>query len=187
MEPPDLLKYLGKTFDTLGIPYLVTGSTATTYYGEPRLTNDIDVVVALSLSQVPVLCAAFPDPEYYCSSAAAEQAVRERSQFNILHPGSGLKIDVIVATDSAFDRSRLSRGVRLPAGAEFEVTFAAPEDVILKKLEYFRMGGSEKHLRDIAGVLRVQADRIERAYLTDWIARLGLQTEWQLIEKRLQA
>jgi hypothetical protein len=185
MEPSDLLEYLGQTFDTLGIPYLITGSMATISYGEPRFTNDIDVVVRLTRAQVQAVCAAFPSPEYYCSAEAAEQAVSEHSQFNILHPRSGLKIDVIIATDSAFDRSRLARGVRLPAGANFEATFASPEDVILKKLEYFRLGGSEKHLRDIVGVVKVRADRLDRAYLADWITRLGLGAEWKLIEDRL--
>jgi hypothetical protein len=182
----DLLKHLGQTFDALGIPYLITGSMATISYGDPRLTTDIDVVAALTPLNVAVACAAFPAPDYYCSIVAAEQAVRERSQFNILHPNSGLKIDVIIATESAFDRSRLGRGVRLPAGADFEVTFAAPEDVILKKLEYYRLGGSEKHLRDIVGVLRVRSDKIDRAYLADWIDRLGLSAEWQMIEERLK-
>ncbi len=185
MEPSELLKYLGTSLDRLGIPYLVTGSMASIAYGEPRFTNDIDVVVVLAASQVPALCAAFPAPDFFCSPEAAAQAVRDRFQFNILHPASGLKVDVIVASDSEFDRSRLARGVRLPAGADFETTFAAPEDVILKKLEYFREGGSEKHLRDIVGILKVQAERIDRVYLTDWIARLGLAAEWALIEQRL--
>lgn len=186
MEPSDLLKHLGATLDRLRIPYLVTGSMASIAYGEPRFTNDIDVVVVLSAAQVPAFCAAFPAPDYFCSSEAAAQAVRDHFQFNILHPASGLKVDVIVASDSDFDRSRLSRGVRLPAGSDFETTFAAPEDVILKKLEYFREGGSEKHLRDIVGILKVQAERIDRAYLADWIARLGLEAEWALIEQRLK-
>lgn len=186
MEPSDLLKHLATTLEALGIPYLVTGSMASIAYGEPRFTNDIDVVVALTPGQVSAFCAAFPAPEYYCSADAAEQAVRQRSQFNILHPASGLKADVIVATESLFDRTRLGRGVRLAAGADFEVTFAAPEDVIVKKLQYFHEGGSEKHLRDIVGVLKVQGERLDRAYLTDWIGRLGLDAEWTLIEERLK-
>lgn len=141
--------------------------------------------MALPAGKVLALCAAFPAPEYYCSAEAAAQAVRDGFQFNILHPVSGLKVDVIVATGSEFDRSRLARGVRLPAGVDFEVTFAAPEDVIVKKLLYFREGGSEKHLRDIVGVLKVQGDRIDRGYLVDWVTRLGLGAEWALIEERL--
>ncbi len=139
----------------------------------------------MTIAQVPEFCAAFPAPEFYCSAEAVEQAVRRRFQFNILHPQSGLKIDVIIATDSEFDRSRLSRSIRLPGGADFEAAFASPEDVIIKKLEYFHEGGSDKHLRDIVGVLKVQADRIDRDYLTDWIARLKLENEWRLVEARI--
>ena len=185
MEQADLLKVLVGTLEKLGVRYLLTGSLATSAFGEPRFTNDIDVVVRLTFAQVPHLCAAFPPPDYYCDQTAAEQAVRQRFQFNILHPMSGQKVDVIVATDSEFDRTRLARGVRVPAGPDFEATFSSPEDVIVKKLEYFREGGSEKHLRDIVGVLKVQGERIDRAYLTDWIVRLGLKAEWDLIEGRL--
>jgi hypothetical protein len=187
MGQSDLLEHLTRTFETLGIPYLITGSMATIAYGEPRFTNDIDVVARISAQQISAVCAAFPEPDYYCSFQAVEQAVRHSSQFNILHPGSGLKIDVMLATDSAFDRSRLSRGIRLPAGPNFEVTFAAPEDVILKKLEYYRLGGSEKHLRDILGVLKIQSSRIDQGYLVKWVAWLGLQAEWRLIEERRDA
>jgi hypothetical protein len=116
MEQSDLLKRLTSTFETLGIPYLITGSVASIAYGEPRFTNDIDVIAAI---------------------------------------------------------------------ADFEATFAAAEDVIVKKLQYFQEGGSEKHLRDIVGILKVQGDRIDRAYLADWIARFGLQAEWQLVEQRM--
>ena len=185
MEPSELLKHLSSTLDGLGIPYLVTGSMASTNYGEPRFTNDIDVVVTLKDSQAADLCAAFPPPEYYCSPEAVAQAIRDRFQFNILHPASGLKVDVIMATDSEYDRVRLARGLRLAAGDDFEAIFAAPEDVILKKLEYFREGGSEKHLRDIVGILKVQGERIDREYLRDWIEKLAVATEWALIEERL--
>ncbi len=185
MEQVELLKALVGTLEKLGVPYLLTGSLASSAFGEPRFTHDIDVVVRLTLAQVPHFCAAFPAPEYYCDQMAAAQAVRQRFQFNILHPASGQKVDVIVASDSEFDQARLARGVRVPASPDFEATFSAPEDVIIKKLEYFREGGSEKHLRDIVGVLKVQGDRIDRAYLTDWIVRLGLQAEWALIDERL--
>ena len=186
MEPSDLLKYLDDTFDALGVPYLVVGSMATIGYGEPRLTNDIDVFVSLTLSQVPALCAAFQSPEYYLSADAVEQAVRQGFQFNILHPASGLKVDVIIATESEFDRSQLARSVQMVAAPGIEATFASPEDVIIKKLEYFKEGKSEKHLRDIVGVLKVRGDRIDRVYLNHWIGRFGLETEWALIEGRLK-
>jgi hypothetical protein len=89
-------------------------------------------------------------------------------------------VDVIVAGDSEFDRSRLQRGLRLPVLPDRTVSFASPEDVILKKLVYYREGGSEKHLRDIAGVLRVGGERLDRNYLLEWVVRLDLGDLWQL-------
>jgi len=85
---------------------------------------------------------------------------------------------------SKFDRSRLARARSL-ATAGTVASFASPEDVIVKKLQYFREGGSEKHLRDIAGVLKTQANRIDREYIVEWAARLGLLEEWRLVASRL--
>lgn len=105
MELSDLLRRLAETLERLQIPYLVTGSLATVAYGEPRFTNDIDVVVDLRPEQVDAFCAAFPDPDFYCPQDMVRQSVQQRFPFNILHPESGLKIDVIMATDSEFDRN----------------------------------------------------------------------------------
>ncbi|HKB03865.1 MAG TPA: hypothetical protein VKD90_16700 [Gemmataceae bacterium] len=187
MEPSELLRVMAGKLEQLGIPYLVTGSMASIAYGEPRLTNDIDVVADLRPGQVDAFCAAFPDPEFYCPRDYVADAVRKKFQFNVLHPESGLKIDVIIATDSAFDRARLSRAVRLQEGADFAAWFASPEDVILKKLEYYREGGSEKHVRDILGVLKIRGDRVDRAYIAEWANRMGLKEQWDLVLARLSA
>jgi hypothetical protein len=165
MGPSELLKHVVEALERSGIEYRVTGSMATIAYGEPRFTNDIDIVIRVQPDQVDEFCAAFPQPEFYCSPAAADIAVRQGHQFNILHPGSGLKIDLIVASDSAFDASRFSRGQRIKTELQHEAWFASPEDVIIKKLIYFREGGSEKHLRDIVGVLKIQAEKIDYEYI----------------------
>jgi hypothetical protein len=185
MEPSELLRRLAETLERLGIAYLVTGSMASGTYGEPRFTNDIDVIVVLPAEKVAAFCAAFPGPEFYCDPGMVADAVRDQFQFNILHPDSGLKVDVILAKDSPFDRSRLSRARRVVLGPQFSPSFASPEDVILKKLEFYREGGSEKHIRDILGVLKVQGDRVDRAYITDWANRLGLTAEWDLVLAQL--
>lgn len=103
LEPPDFLRLLANTLDRIGVNYLVTGSTATSSYGEPRLTNDIDIVVDVKRTQIDGLCAAFPIADFYVSRVAIESAVREKGQFNILHPRSGLKADLMVASNSEFD------------------------------------------------------------------------------------
>ena len=97
-----------------------------------------------------------------------------------------MKIDVIVPDQSEFNRSRLARGVRLPGSPDFDAWFASIEDVILKRLEYYRVGGSEKHIRDITGVLKVQAERVDRDYISMWATRLGVADIWQDVLERVE-
>ena len=181
MDPSELLQRLARILTDLGIPYLVTGSMATIAYGEPRFTNDIDVVIRFFEHQVDGLCEAFPSDEFYISRESVREALQHRFQFNILHPGSGLKIDVIVADDSDFNLSRFARARPLPTAPATTVSFASPEDVIIKKLEFYKEGGADKHLRDIAGVLAVMSDQIDRAYIERWARRLGLSDEWKIV------
>lgn len=185
MDPSELLRLVAGTLEKLGFPYLVTGSTATIFFGEPRFTNDIDIVLDLPASRTSELCAAFPAEDFYLSEESVRRAVARGGQFNLIHPKSGLKIDFIVATDTPFNRSRFARSRRLTPGPDFQATFASPEDVILKKMEYFREGHSDKHLRDIAGVFKISGDQIDRSYLEDWIFRLGLEEVWQEVLSRL--
>ena len=184
MGPSELLAFVVRALERLGLRYLVTGSVATIYYGEPRFTNDIDVVVVLPPARVAEFCRAFPAPEFYVDDQGARKAAERGGEFNIIHPASGLQVDVIIAQDTRFDRSRLARAVRVERGAGCEAFFASAEDVVIKKMEYYRAGGSEKHLRDITGVLRVSGDRIDRAYIEDWASRLGLQGIWKAVMER---
>lgn len=184
MEPSDLLRHLVAVLERLGVPYLVTGSMATIYYGEPRFTNDIDVVAQLRLRDVTPFCQSFPSPDFYVDEDAVREAITNFSQFNVIHPASGLKIDVMIPAGTPFNRSRFARVVRARPVANLEANLAAPEDVIIKKLEYYREGGSEKHLRDIAGMLKVSGERIDRDYLADWCARLGLADAWAAVLAR---
>ena len=126
------------------LTYLVPGSTATIAYGEPRFTNDIDIVIDLPLAKVGEFCSGFPAGDFYLSPQAVADAVRSKRQFNVLHPASGLKIDFILLTDSAFDESRRQRRRFLAVLADRTVSFAAPEDVILKKMAYYLEGSFRK-------------------------------------------
>ena len=181
MELAELLAHVTRSLDQLKIPYLVTGSMATIAYGEPRLTNDIDVVVRLLPLHVDKLCDAFPGDEFYVSREVALESARSGGQFNVLHPTSGLKIDFMVAQDSDFNTSRFERSRFLAIAPGITAAFASPEDVILKKLEYFREGGSEKHLRDIVGVLKITGPEIDRNYLDRWAITLGLSGLWNQV------
>jgi hypothetical protein len=183
--PYELLQMVIEVFERLQIRYLVTGSVAAMAYGEPRLTNDIDIVAGVENRHVPGLIAAFPREEFYVSEGMILEAIDHRGQFNIIHPASGLKVDVIICGNTPFDLSRFKRARRIRPAETYEANFAAPEDVIIKKMEYYRSGGSEKHLRDIAGILKISGEEIDRGYITEWSARLGLSETWDAILKRL--
>lgn len=182
MEPEDLLRHVRDVCEALGVAYLVTGSIATIAYGEPRFTNDLDIVIDLPPDKIADFCESFPGDDYYVSLDAVQQAVQQKFQFNVIHPASGLKIDFIVMSDSEFDHSRRARRRLLPVLADAPAWFASPEDVILKKMLYYQEGGSDKHLRDIAGVLRVQGNHLDRSYIEHWAAMLEVGDVWHMIE-----
>jgi len=186
MEQSELLHFVVSALERLGLRYFVTGSTVTIFFGEPRFTNDIDIVVDLPEGTVPEFCRQFPEDDFYISEAAALDAVRRRSQFNIIQPRSGLKVDVIVPEASEFNRARFARARRVHAGDGWDASFSSPEDAIVKKMEFFREGGSDKHLRDIAGVLTTSGSEIDRAYIDQWVTTLGLTEIWQAILERVR-
>lgn len=105
--------------------------------------------------------------------------------FNIIHPSSGLKVDVAVPAETEFNELRFSRAIEIKLLSDTPIRFATPEDVILKKMEYFSEGGSEKHLRDIAGVLRICDRPLDHAYIARWAERLNVSDIWQMILQRL--
>lgn len=181
MEADELLRTAVEVCDGLGMIYLVTGSTASIAYGEPRFTNDIDIVVDLPANKVDAFCDAFPEDEFYLNRETVRTCVRDAFPFNLIHPASGLKIDFIVLTPSEYDRSRVERSRRLPVLSGRDVCFASPEDVIIKKLAYYQEGESPKHLRDIGGILRVQGAKIDRDYITEWARQLGVEEIWRQV------
>lgn len=185
LEPHELLQKAADCLERLGVPYRVVGSMASMAYSEARLTNDIDFLVDLQEAQIPSIAQEFCAPDYYLSIPAAQEAVRLRRQFNILHIPSGLKLDLIQRKDTEFGALDITSGRRLVSEGVYDAWFGAPENVILMKLRYFQEGGSDKHLRDVASVLLVQGEAIDRAYIGRWAQTLGVSQEWQLVQQRV--
>ena len=179
MDQTRLLRYLVETLETIKIPYMIGGSQASIYYGEPRFTQDVDVIAAIRPDHLAALMQHFAMPDFYLSEDAMREAVRNRSPFNIIHPTSGLKIDLILPKRTPYDQEQFARRHRLPLIPGVDAYFARPEDVILYKLLYYREGGSEKHLRDITGILAVSGATIDRAYIGKWATQLGVFEEWE--------
>jgi len=187
VEQDDLLRKAAAVLDRLGLQYLVTGSMASIRYGEPRFTNDVDIVVKLPLNRVPDLCRQFPEDEFYVSEEAACDAVKHQGMFNVIHMISGLKVDFIIAKDTRFVQCQLQRGIREQVSSEApgEAWFGSPEDVILNKLLFFQEGGSEKHLRDISGMVKAGNQTLDTRYVEDWATTLGVADEWQSVLQRI--
>ena len=179
MEQSDLLHYVCTALESLGIKYLVTGSQATIVFGEPRFTNDVAIVVALDLTHLDAFVRLFPEQDFYLSREAAREAIVERSMFNIIHPASGLKVAVMIPGSSLDEASRFDRGRSVQVAPDFAATFASPEDVIRKKRECYKIGGSDKHLRDISGVLKISGDKVDRAFVAKLAAQMGVAEIWQ--------
>ena len=186
MTQAELLRYLVDALETLGVEYMIGGSQASMYYGEPRLTRDVDVIVKLRLDALPAFVDRFPADAFYLDGKSAREAIDTSGQFNIIHPDSGLKIDVYVNPDTPYDRTRLARRQRLPLVPGVEAYFARPEDVILYKLLYHRQGGSDLHLRDVLGILRVSGSEIDGAYVTEWAHHLGVAEVWQQVRSQVE-
>jgi hypothetical protein len=162
-------------FSALDIVYALGGSMASSLLGKPRFTEDADITVEPFPGREQDLSARF-GPDYYLSLAAVEEAVRQRSSFNIVHTTSGFKIDVFVRKDRPFEESVFTRRHTVPVADHpgETIVLVSPEDIILLKLEWFRKGGeiSDRQWGDILGVLKVQFGKLDDAYLDYWAAEL---------------
>jgi len=180
MDAPDPAALFLPGLDAAGLEYMVTGGVGAIVYGEPRLTNDIDIVVRLSNREADRLLQQFPAERFYVPplETVREEAARDRhGHFNLLDLDSMLRADVYVAGADPLQSWGLSGRRRLRLGA-VEGWVAPPEYVIVQKLLYFKQGGSPRHLRDIAWMLRVSEALIDRSLLDRKVSELGLEAPW---------
>lgn len=186
MPEANLFLMFTQQLNMLGVAYMVSGSVAVIIYGEPRLTHDVDLIVVLDREQIPRLRDIFPPEEFYCPPAeviAVEAAREQRGHFNIIHHKTGFKADLYLSGRDPLHAWGLARARRLEVEGQVLVV-APPEYVILRKLEYYREGGSEKHLRDIRSMLDTSPGAISIADLEHQIAARGLQEVWRQVQKR---
>jgi len=177
VTPLELAADVARRLDRLGVPYVIGGSLAASLVGEPRSTANVDVAVELRASMVAPLVEAVSG-DFYVPERAVVTAVAERSSFNLIDRRSALKVDVFVLGDGVLDRRQLERrrSVPLPVDPPQEVWVTSTEDVILRKLRWFDDGGqvSDRQWRDILGVLRTQAGRLDDPYLDATAREVGL-------------
>ena len=182
MSLVELFRRFAAPLNQLELPYMATGAVAAIVYGEPRLTLDLDLVIALDPTEIAGFVAAFPPTEFYVPPLETIRREAEREahgHFNLLHLASALRADIYLASRDPLDVWGLAHRRReLVAG---ETVWIAPaEYVIVRKLEYYRDGHSTKHLEDIRAILRIRPDLIDRATLEDFVRARDLVGEWAL-------
>lgn len=151
---------------------MITGSIVSSLQGEPRLTHDLDVLLAIQSAQVGDLLDAFPSPRFYVDAQAVEEAIRTSGMFNVIDTIEGDKIDFWLLREEPFDRSRFGRKYQERLFGT-DVKVSSPEDTILAKLWWARLsGGSEKYFQDALRVYEVQGTVLDDAYLEEWAERL---------------
>ena len=179
-------------FDKIGILYYIGGSISSSIHGIPRTTMDIDIIADIKMEHVEALYLLL-EPAYYIDKDMIREAIRHQSSFNLIHFDSMMKIDVFVLKKREFDREAFKRkklDVQNIEGSRFEYYISSPEDIILSKLEWYKMGGevSERQWRDIIGVLKVQENNLDMEYLQKWIDRLQLSDLWKkLLDEKSEA
>jgi hypothetical protein len=179
MPVPSLLEPFIGPLERLGAPYCVTGSVASSVYGQPRLTADIDVVMLLDLRSIPALLRVFPAHEYY---VPPEEMLRDqldggaRRMFNLIHHASQFKADIYVAGADPLHGWALRHRRRIDVDGD-AMWLAPPEYVIVRKLEYYLEGRSNKHLRDVRSILA--ATEVDRAFIAAEVERRALTAAWR--------
>jgi len=181
MQEANLFLIFIERLNKINIEYMTTGSVASIIYGEPRITHDINIILQLHISNIPEFISSFNPEEFYCPPMEVietEVARETRGHFNIIHHETGFKADIYPVGKDKLHIWAMSKKRKVEVD-NCVFWLAPPEYVILRKLEFFREGGSSKHLRDIEKMLILSADIIDFAELTQKITENSLGEEWK--------
>ncbi|MBI4161016.1 MAG: hypothetical protein HY509_01050 [Acidobacteria bacterium] len=170
-----------RQLDSLGVPYMVTGSLASSHHGRPRATHDADLVIEPTPESLDGLVRGLAEAGFYVDAAGAREALRLERQFNVVEMRSACKIDLIIRKDRPFSQEEFRRRRETELMEGVRVVLATPEDTILSKLEWARKSGeSEKQLYDVAGIIGVTTD-LDREYIARWAKDLGVLDLWETV------
>lgn len=179
-EELEALRIVTGRLDRESIPYMVTGSMAVNYYGVPRMTRDIDIVVELVVADLDRVCDLLQD-DFYVERETVRESLERRATFNVIHTTLVVKVDFVVRKDTEYRRTEFARRRRvLLEGHPFFIV--TPEDLIISKLEWARETRSEMQLGDVRNLLG-SALEIDRAYVEQWITRLGLRALYREVSR----
>ena len=185
-EPVEVTIKVTSVFEKLSIPYLIGGSLASALYCMVRTTQDADIVAEMRLEHIQPFVLALQD-EFYIDDEMITESIQHYSSFNIIHRETMFKVDVFIPRPRPFLQSQLARAQKQTFTFENEVgaKFASPEDTILSKLEWYRLGNevSERQWRDVLGILKTRAGELDLDYMRKWAGELNVS---DLLERTLQ-
>jgi hypothetical protein len=182
MSVPDVVRRITTALDAAGIAYMLTGSFASAHYGTPRSTQDIDLVIEATASQLRVLVDLLEGRGYYVEFESALDALRNESLFNVIDINAGWKIDLIIRKSRRFSKEEFSRRRRADVQGT-PIFVASAEDVVIAKLEWSKLGGSLRQIEDAAAIIRIQADALDIPYLQKWVTELKLEDQWEAAKR----
>jgi len=169
MNEIDIVRDISRRFEHAGIAYMLTGSMAMNYYAQPRMTRDIDVVIAIAPDDVDRMAALFR-PDYYVSEENIRQSLADESVFNVIHQESVIKVDCIIRKTSEYRRREFDRRQKISI-RDFTTFIVRKEDLMISKLLWAMDSQSELQLRDVKNLL---ATGYDVAYVQHWTRQLGL-------------
>lgn len=174
----DLLKLVARRLEEAGIPYMLTGSLALSYYAEPRFTRDIDLVVRLAPQDVERTASLFA-PDFYADAGAIRAAVKRRGMANLIHQETLIKVDLIVQKATSYHLGEFARRRSVVIdGAHLWIV--SPEDLVLSKLSWLKQGGSDIHRRDVEAVL-ASPIALDRDYIETAAHELDVVGLWKAL------
>ncbi len=181
MQEPNLLNLFVSRLNNQRLNYVITGAVASIVYGEPRLTHDIDIVLEIGATEVDRFVAAFPATEFYVAPVEIIQneILRdERGHFNLIHLDSGFKADIYLKGKNDLHQWALENKRKIDFQG-ITLFVAPPEYVVIRKLEYYREGHSDKHLTDIKAILNNSRDIIDVGFIETYCTEHGLTDLWR--------
>jgi hypothetical protein len=173
----DLFRRISSMLEHAAIPYMLTGSFASSVYGMHRGSPNINFIIAADETGVRRLLDHLPQLDFYSDLGHALDACRHGSMFYVIDHVTGLKIDFIFLKNREFSQEEFGRRKKA-AGREFPLYIATPEDVVIEKLEWEKLGQSSRQIEDAAGILKVRGAELDLPYVEKGIQELGLSTQW---------
>ncbi|MBI4815569.1 MAG: hypothetical protein HY791_04905 [Deltaproteobacteria bacterium] len=176
------LRDLIARLERLGVAYMVVGSFAALAHGRTRATQDLDLVVELSLDAIEPFIQSLPPERFYVSEDAAREAIRRQTMFNVIDTKTGWKIDLVPLKSRPFSASEFGRRRELDV-LGVRVWVASIEDTIVSKLEWSKVAAGSGRQEDVRELLRLGSARLDRKYLEFWVTNLGLEGEWATVRE----